>query len=116
MFYKRHTVPSTISWVLMFLYLVPIVLSGNISTESVCPSQRCNCNSLFLFMYLMSPLRTKQGLVVHLKCEYNQDTINFQTYCMVGHVIASLALSSHLLDIQYIYGGVQKVMQPGFFL
>ena len=47
----------------------------------------------------MSPLRTKQGLVVHLKCEYNQDTINFQTYCMVGHVVASLALSSHLRNI-----------------
>ena len=59
-------------------------------------------------MYLTSPLRTKQGLVVHLKCEYNQDTINFQTYCMVGPVVASLALSSHLLNI-YIYINIYRL-------
>ena len=45
------------------------------------------------------------GLVVHLKCGYNQDTINFQTYCMVGHVVASLALSSHLLNIYTVNPG-----------
>ena len=47
----------------------------------------------------MSPLRTKQGLVVLLKCEYIPRHDYSRFYCMVGRVVGFLALSNPLLNI-----------------